>query len=82
MSQLSIALAEDDIDWVKSRVAAGEYPTVDAYFAYLAKRDRAEAEEAVWLQREIDKGLASGVDPRSSEQVFSDIRAKYLGPNG
>ena len=75
----AIAIPEDDLRWAKSRVAAGEIDSVEAYFSQLAKRDRAEAEEAEWLQGEIDKGLASGVDPRSSQQIFADVRAKYLG---
>ena len=75
----AIAIPEDDLRWAKSRVAAGEIDSVEAYFSQLAKRDRAEAEEAEWLQGEIDKGLASGVDPRSSQHIFADVRAKYLG---
>lgn len=82
MTKVNIALPDDDLGWAKSRVAKGEFASVDAYFSQLAKRDRAEAEEAEWLQGEIDKGLASGVDPRSSATIFGDIRAKYLGPNG
>ena len=75
----AIAIPEDDLRWAESRVAAGEIDSVEAYFSQLAKRDRAEAEEAAWLQGEIDNGLASGVDPRSSQQIFADVTAKYLG---
>ena len=82
MTKLSIAISEEDIGWAKSRVAAGKIDSVESYFSQLAKRDKAEAEEAEWLQGEIDKGLASGVDPRSSHQIFADVRAKYLGENG
>ena len=78
MTQLSIALAEDEIGWARSRVAAGEVASLDDYFSQLAKRDRAEAEGAAWLQGEIDKGLASGVDPRSSRQIFADVRVEYF----
>ena len=78
MSQ-AIAIPEDDLRWAKSRVAAGEIDSVEAYFSQLAKRDRAEAEEAAWLQGEIYKGVAAGVDPRSSRKIFADVRAKFLG---
>jgi antitoxin ParD1/3/4 len=82
MTKLNIAIPDDEIGWVQSRVAAGEYASIDAYFSQLTKRDRAEAEETAWLQRKIDEGLASGIDPRQPTQIFSDLRIKYLGENG
>ena len=82
MTKLSIALADDDIDWARSRVAAGEYADLDPYFSQLARRDRSQAEDAAWVQAEIDKGLASGIDPRSADQIFREVRAEYLGDDG
>lgn len=82
MKQVKIAIPDDDIGWAQSRVAAGEFANLDSYFSELARRDRAEAEEATWLQGEIDRGLASGRDARASQQIFHDVRAKYFGPNG
>lgn len=57
-------------------------PSIYAYFNQLARRDRAEADEAAWLQDAIDQGLSSGVDKRTSARMFSDIKTKYLGQNG
>lgn len=82
MSRLNIKLSDDQIGWAKTRVEAGEFESLDAYFSELAERDRAEVEEAEWLQAAIDRGLTSGVDPRPSQQIFREIRAKHLGPNG
>ena len=82
MPKLNLAISDDEIGWAQSRVAAGEFASIDAHFSQLAWRDRTEAEEAAWLQDAIDKGLASGVDGRTSAQIFSDIKTKYLGQNG
>lgn len=82
MSKLNLAISEDALGWAKSRVDAGEFSSIDAYFAELARRDQTEAEEAEWLQAAIDKGVASGRDPRASTDIFREIRAKYLGLNG
>ena len=79
MIHVQVTIPDTEIGWAQSRVAAGEFDSLDAYFTALAKRDRAEAEEAVWLQAEIDKGLASGIDPRPSAQIFQDVRANYFG---
>ena len=59
-----------------------------SYFSNMTKLNVAISEEDIgWAKSrvaagEIDKGLASGVDPRSSRQIFADMRAKYLGENG
>ena len=82
MPKLNLAISDDEIGWAQPRVAADEFASIDAYFSQLARRDRADAEEAAWLQDAIDKGLASGVDGRSSAQIFSDTKTKYLGQNG
>lgn len=81
MSKVSLAISDEEIGWAKSRVESGAYHSIDAYFSELAQRDRAEAEEAEWLQAAIDQGLASGIDKRAPAQIFSDIRTKYLGQN-
>lgn len=75
----SVDIPEDAVRWAESRVTAGEAPSVHAYFAELARRDREQAEEAAWLQAEIDKGLASGVDPRSADEIFRDVFRKRFG---
>jgi hypothetical protein len=82
MKQVSIAIPDDEIDWAQSRVAAGEFASIDAYFSDLAQRDRASAEEMGWLQAEIDKGIASGLDARTPKQIFADVRTKYFMRDG
>ena len=80
MPKLDLSIPDDEIGWAQSRVAAGEFAGIDAYFSQLARRNRTE--DAAWLQDAIDHGLSSGVDERTSAQMFSDIRTKYLGQNG
>ncbi len=80
MSKLNLVISDDEIGWAQSLVAAGEFASIDAYFSQLARRDKAEAEEAVWLQDAIDAGLASGVDGRTSAQMFSEAKATYNIP--
>ena len=78
----SVVLPDSDLDWARSRVEAGEASSVEAFFSDLARRHREEAEESAWLQREIDKGLASGVDPRPAEQIFRDVFRSRFGVDG
>lgn len=73
-----IDVPDDAIRWAESRVAAGEAPSASAYLAELARRDRERTEHAAWLQAEIDKAVASGVDPRTVDEIFDDIEAEFF----
>ena len=78
MASLPVTIPEAELGWARSRVEAGKAPSIDAYFADLARRDRAQAEETAALQAAIDEGEASGTDPRSVDEIFDEIEAKYF----
>ncbi|MEP7222388.1 MAG: hypothetical protein ABI673_06930 [Novosphingobium sp.] len=53
--------------------AEGHFSNVSDYVRDLIRRDQDAVAELRWLQGEINKGLASPVDPRSLDKIFSDI---------
>ena len=75
MAQLNISVPEALKAWTDARVAEGRYSSASDYVRDLIRRDQDTAAELRWLQAEIDKGLASPVDPRPNEQIFADIMA-------
>lgn len=78
MAQMNISVPDGLKQWAEQRVAEGVYASTSDYLRDLMRRDRDAAAEIAWLQEELDKGIASGIDPRPVEQIFADIRAKYL----
>ena len=82
MASLPITIPEAELGWARSRVEAGKAPSVEAYFADLARRDQEESEEIARIQALLDEGDASGVDPRPGEQIMAEVRGKYFGANG
>lgn len=81
MAQMNISVPDALKQWAEQRVAEGMYASTSDYMRDLLRRDHEAAAELAWLQAEIDKGVASGIDPRPVEQIFADIRAKYLPRN-
>lgn len=77
MARLALDLPDEAARWAQSRVEAGDAPSVDAYVAEILRREQERAEELAELQAAIDKGLASGVSPRSLDEIFDEIEAKY-----
>lgn len=81
MAQMNISVPDGLKQWAEQRVAQGDYASTSDYLRDLMRRDREAAAEAAWLQAELGRGVESGVDPRPVEQIFADIRAKYLPRN-
>lgn len=78
MAQMNISLPEGLKTWAEHRVAEGRYASTSDYIRDLIRRDEEDARELAWLQAEIDKGLASGIDPRSHEEIFAEIRSRHF----
>ena len=76
MAQMNISLPDTLKAWAEQRVAEGRYSSTSDYVRDLMRRDQDEAEKLVWLQAEIDKGLASGFDPRPASDVLDEIMAR------
>ena len=74
---MSIDLPPEELAWAQARVEAGEAESLSAYFRELAARQRHEAKDMKRLEGLLEEGLASGIDPRSVDQIFADVRAKY-----
>ncbi|CAN5659477.1 type II toxin-antitoxin system ParD family antitoxin [soil metagenome] len=82
MAQMNVSIPEALKQWAEQRVAEGRYASTSDYVRDLVRRDQDAATELAWLQAEIDKGIASGLDSRSYSRIVQDIRAKYLSENG
>lgn len=82
MAQMNISVPDGLKQWAEHRVAEGSYASTSDYLRDLMRRDRDAAAELARLQAALDQGRASGIDPRSVEQVFADIRARHLPRNG
>ena len=82
MPQLNVSLPTTLKSWVDDRVGDGHFSSASDYVRDLIRREAQKAEALAELQAALDKGLASGIDPREPAQIFSDIRAKYASAHG
>lgn len=76
MAQLNISVPDGLKNWAESRVAEGRYSSTSDYIRDLLRQDQDRAAELRWLQAEIDKGLASPIDPRPVSQIFADAKVR------
>lgn len=82
MAQLNISVPDGLKEWADQRVAEGRYSSTSDLVRDLIRRRQEEEEQLAALQAAIDKGRASGEDPRPVSQVFGDIRREYHDKHG
>jgi antitoxin ParD1/3/4 len=82
MAQMNISVPDGLKDWADKRVAEGRYSSTSDLVRDLIRRRQEEEEQLAALQAAIDKGRASGEDPRPVSQVFDDIRREYHDKHG
>jgi antitoxin ParD1/3/4 len=76
MSEPSFFIAPDVQPWVETRLADGDYANLAEYLNDLVRRDRDYAAERARLKALIDEGIASGIDPRSADEIFDELLAE------
>lgn len=71
----TITLSEKQDDWVKSRIASGDFTNDSEYLRDLIRKDQERAEKIARMQSLIDEGLASGVSDKSFEELLEEFKA-------
>ena len=82
MAQLNISVPDGLKEWADRRVAEGRYSSTSDLVRDLIRRRQDEEEQLAALQAAIDKGRASGEDPRPVAQIFDDVIAEYHQKHG
>jgi antitoxin ParD1/3/4 len=76
MATMNVSLPDQMKAWVEAQAETGRYANASDYVRDLIRRDQARTEKIAALQRLIDEGLASGVSPRTMDDILADARAR------
>lgn len=82
MAQMNISVPDGLKAWADQRVAEGRYSSTSDLVRDLMRRRQEEEEQLASLQAAIDKGRASGADPRPLSQIFDDVIAEHHSRHG
>jgi antitoxin ParD1/3/4 len=74
MATMNVSLPDEMKAWVEAEVRTGRYGNSSDVVRDLIRREQVRGEKIANMQRLVDEGLASGIDPRSMDQIKSDIR--------
>lgn len=76
MIRKTISLPDGMAEFIESRMKSGQFGNDSEYFRDLVRRDRERQEGIAAVQRMIDESLASGISPRTLDEIFEEARAR------
>lgn len=76
MIRKTISLPEPLAEFIDSRLKSGQFGNDSEYFRDLVRRDQARQEGIAAIQQMIDDSIASGISPRSLDEIFEYARAQ------
>lgn len=76
MATMNISLPDQMKDWVEQQVATGRYANASDYVRDVIRKDEVRAEKLAAFQREIDKGIASGISDTPIDEVFAEAKRR------
>ncbi|MEM7225508.1 MAG: type II toxin-antitoxin system ParD family antitoxin [Pseudomonadota bacterium] len=80
MAQMNVSLPDPMKAWCEAQVEQGRYSTASDYIRDLIRRDQDSQAGVKAIQAAIDEGLASGISPRSLDEILAEARARATQP--
>ena len=78
----TITLTDKQDQWIKSRIAAGEYTNDSEYIRDLVRRDQEQNAKFSALKAAIQEGLDSGISDKTLRDVWEEAEARHKAKNG
>lgn len=78
----TITLTDKQDQWIKSRIAAGEYTNDSEYIRDLVRRDQEQNARFSALKAAIQEGLDSGISDKKLRDVWEEAEARHKAKNG
>ena len=77
----TVLLTDQQEQWIKARIATGDFASDSDYIQALIQRDKEEDGKLQALQSAIQEGLDSGVSDKTVPQIMEEVETR-LRDNG
>ena len=78
----TITLTDQQDQWIKAQIAAGEYTNDSEYIRDLVRRDQEQNAKFRALKAAIQEGLDSGITNKTVRDVWEEAEARYRAKHG
>jgi antitoxin ParD1/3/4 len=73
----TITLTDQQDQWIKAQIAAGEYTNDSEYIRDLVRRDQEQNAKFKALKQAIQEGLDSGVSHKTVSDIWEEAEKRY-----
>jgi antitoxin ParD1/3/4 len=73
MATMNVSLPDQMKDWVEAQAESGRYANASDYVRDLIRRDQEKAAKVAHWAKLIDEARASGISPRSMDEILDGI---------
>lgn len=78
----TITVTAKQEEWIKARVADGDYTNDSEYFRDLVRRDQEQNAKLLALREAIQEGFDSGVSQRTVSEIWAEAEARARRRDG
>ncbi len=72
----TITFTQQQDDWIKAQIEAGEFTNDSEYLRNLVRQDQAKSVEFLSLKSKLVEGLESGVSNKTLSDIMKDVEAR------
>jgi antitoxin ParD1/3/4 len=78
----TITLTEQQDQWIKAQIAAGDYTNDSEYIRDLVRRDQEQNAKFKALKQAIQEGLDSGISDKTVGDIWEEAEKRYRAKHG
>ena len=72
----TISLTQSQDDWIKSKVASGQFASDSEVHRALVKDVQVREEKLNWLKDELEKGLNSPMIDQTPQEIIAELKSE------
>lgn len=72
----TITLTQQQDNWIKAQIEAGEFTNDSEYLRNLVRQDQAKSVEFLSLKSKLVEGLESGVSNKTLPEIMKEVEAR------
>ncbi len=72
----TVTFTEQQDQWIKAQIEAGEFTNDSEYLRNLVRQDQAQNSDFISLKIKLQQGLDSGVSSKSLPEIMKEVEAR------